>query len=170
MLETQEQIQALSLKREKSKFLPSVNAFYTYTDRTNKPDFDFTINHVIGLGVNVPIFSSGQKLMRVQQAQIELEKAKNNKAQTADNLIMGVDQARNQFQNAFEKYKTQQKNVALTKKIYDRTLIKYKEGMVSSLDLTQANNQYLDSNSAYTNAILELLNAKVTLDKTLNNF
>jgi outer membrane protein len=170
MLETQEQIQALSLKREKSKFLPSVNAFYTYTDRTNRPDFDFTINHVIGLGVNVPIFSSGQKLARVQQAQIELEKAKNNKAQTADNLIMGVDQARNQFQNAFEKYKTQQKNVALTKKIYDRTLIKYKEGMASSLDLTQANNQYLDSNSAYTNAILELLNAKITLDKTLNNF
>lgn len=170
ILETQEQIQELSLKREKSKFLPSVNAFYTYTDRTNRPDFDFTINHVLGIGVNVPIFSSGQKLMRVQQAQIELEKAKNNKEQTADNLKMGVDQARNQFQNAYEKYQTQQKNVALTKKIYDRTRIKYKEGMASSLDLTQANNQYLDSNSAYTNAILELLNAKVTLDKTLNNY
>jgi outer membrane protein TolC len=41
--------------------------------------------------------------------------------------------------------------------------------MASSLELTQANNQYLNSNSAYTNAILELLNAKVTLDKTLNN-
>ena len=84
--------------------------------------------------------------------------------------MMGFDQARNQFHNTFEKYKTQQKNVALKKKIYDRTLIKYKEGMASSLDLTQANNQYLDSNSAYTNAILELLNAKVTLDKTLNNY
>lgn len=169
ILDTQEKIQELSLKREKSKYLPSVNAFYSYTDQTNAPDFNFTINHVIGVGINVPIFSSGQRMARVQQAQIELEKAKNNKEQTADNLIMSVDQARNEFQNALDRFKTEQQNMELTKRIYDRTLIKYKEGMASSLELTQANNQYLNSNSAYTNAILELLNAKVTLDKTLNN-
>lgn len=170
ILDTQTEVQQLNVKRQKSLFLPSVNAFYSYTDRTNRPAFDFTIKHVIGVGINVPIFSSGQRLSRVQQAQIELEKAKNNQAQVADNLKMGVDQARNQFRNARENYQTQQKNVELTEKIYDRTLIKYKEGMASSLELTQANNQYLESTSAYTNAILELLNAKVTLDKTLNNY
>ena len=44
VLENQERISELSLKRERSKYLPMVSAFYSYTDITNKADFDFTIN------------------------------------------------------------------------------------------------------------------------------
>ncbi len=168
LLQTQEKIQELSLKREKSKLLPSLSGFYSYTDKTNRPDFDFTINHMLGVSLSVPVFSSGQRLARVQQAGIELDKAKNNTRRTEESLYMAVAEARSEYRNALDTYTTEQENIELTKKIYQRTLIKYKEGMASSLELTQVNNQYLNANTQYLNAVLNLLNAEISLEQALN--
>lgn len=168
MLETQEKINELSLRREKSKFLPSVSGFYLYQDKTNKADFDITFNHILGINVSLPIFSSWQKGAVVQQAKIELDKTKNTKAQMAKNLTMNFDQAQINFSNAYDKFKTEEMNIELSKKIYEQTSIKYKQGMSSSLDLNQANNQYIESLTNYTNALLDLLNAKTQLDKIQN--
>lgn len=41
-------------------------------------------------------------------------------------------------------------------------------GSVSSLDLTQANNNYLSAESNFTNACLNLLQAKTQLEKLYN--
>lgn len=170
ILDTQERISELSLKREKSKFLPTVSAFYLYQDKTNKPDFDITFNHILGINVALPIFSSGQRVATVQQAQIDLEKSRNNKQQVSESLALAVDQARSDFKSAYEKYQTQILNNELSIKVYDETLIKFKNGVSSSLDVTQANSQFLDSNAAYAQAVLEMLIAKVALEKALNNF
>ncbi len=169
ILETQEQISELNLKREQSKFLPSLSAFYTYQNRTNRPDFDILFEHLIGLNLSVPIFSSGQRLASVQQARIELEKTQNSLNQLSLSLTLAVEQALSDFNTAYENYQVEKENIALAEKIYERTLVKFKEGVASSLDVTQANTQYLDSNAAFTQATLSLLSTKTALDKALNN-
>ena len=169
LLETQEKISKLSLKRERSKYLPLVSAFYSYTDITNKADFDFTINHIIGLNVSLPIFSSWQRNSQIQQAKIEFEKQKNLSALASDNIKLQLQQAEYDLKKSIEKFSNEQFNIGLSKKIYNKILIKHKEGIVSSLDLSQAHNQYLVSSSNYTNSILELLNSKLNYDKILNN-
>jgi outer membrane protein len=169
MLEAQERISELSLKRERAKYLPVVSAFYSYTDKTNKADFDFTINHILGFNVNIPIFSSGQKHAQIQQAKIELEKTRNMKDMAEENIMLGIQQAAFDLEKSIEKLKNEQFNIDLSKRIYQKTLIKHREGMASSLDLAQAHNQYLNSSSNYTNSILEMLNAKLNYDKVLNN-
>lgn len=168
LLKIQEDVEALNLKREKAAFLPTVSAFYTYMDKTNKAVFDFTLNHMIGLNLTLPIFSSGQRIARVKQAQIALEKSENTTAKMSEMLIMNVEQARLQFVNAYEKYEIQKKNIDLSKKIYDRTEIKFREGIASSMELNQANTQYLNNFSLYTTSISELLNAKISYRKALN--
>ena len=47
---------------------------------------------------------------------------------------------------------------------------KYKQGMASSLELTQANQQYLQSENNYISALMNLLQTRLALDKLLNNF
>lgn len=168
LLETQEKLMDLSVKREMSTFLPTVSAFYMYQDKTNKADFDFTINNIVGIGVNIPIFASGQKLSKVSQAKIELEKTRNTKNQISESLRMSFDQARYDLEAALNKYETQKLNVDLSFKIYNNTLIKYKQGMASSMDVSQAHSQYIESNSNYTSTVLELLNAKLVLQNLLN--
>jgi len=168
LLETQEKLMDLSVKREMSTFLPTVSAFYMYQDKTNKADFDFTINNIVGVGVNIPIFASGQKLSKVSQAKIELEKTRNTKNQISESLRMSFDQARFDLEATLNKYETQKLNVDLSFKIYNNTLIKYKQGMASSMDVSQAHSQYIESNSNYTTTVLELLNAKLALQNLLN--
>ncbi len=168
LLKIQEDVDLLNLKREKAAFLPTVSAFYTYMDKTNKAVFDFTLNHMIGLNLSLPIFSSGQRIARVKQAQIALAKTENNTAKMSEMLEMQVEQARLQFVNSYEKYEIQKKNIELSKKIYDRTEIKFREGISSSMELNQANSQYLNNFSSYTTSISELLNAKISYRKALN--
>ena len=40
--------------------------------------------------------------------------------------------------------------------------------MATSLELTQANSNYLDAESNYFTAIMEVMNAKLQLDKLMN--
>ncbi len=105
----------------------------------------------------------------MSQAKINLEKSQNTKLQVGETLVMAVEQARNDFKTAWEKYQTEYQNIQLAKKIYAKTLIKYKEGVASSMDLTQANNQYLNNTSAYSTSIIDMLNAKTSLEKAISN-
>ena len=168
MLENQVKISELSLKREKTKYLPTISAFYNYQDKTNKASFDFTINHIIGLNLDMPIFSSFQRNAQVQQAKIEYQKTLNNQQLLEHNLQTQAQQLRYNYINALEKYQVTKQNVSLSKKVFDNTTEKYKQGMVSSMDLTQANNTYLQAESDNTTALLELLQTKIELEKILN--
>lgn len=168
MMDNQVKISELSLKREKSTYLPTVSAFYNYSDKTNKASFDFTINHIIGVNVSMPIFSSFQRNAKVQQAKIEFEKSMNNQSLLEKNLKTKSQQLRFNFQNALEKYKVTSENVELSKRVFNNTSIKYKQGMVSSMDLTQSNNTYLQSETDHVNALYELIQTKIELEKILN--
>ncbi|MDD3528018.1 MAG: TolC family protein [Bacteroidales bacterium] len=46
---------------------------------------------------------------------------------------------------------------------------KYRLGILSSLDLTQANTNYLQAENNYITSIMELLQSKLALDKLYNN-
>lgn len=168
MLETNEKLMDLSLRRERSTFLPSLSAFYVYQDVTEKADFDFTINHIVGVNLSVPIFSSGQKISKVGQAKIELEKARNTKQMASESILMSVDQAKYELETSLSKYETQKENVELAQRIYNNTVKKYKEGMASSMDVSQAHSQYMESNTNYTSTVFELLSAKIKLQNLLN--
>lgn len=169
MMETQEKLSTYSLKREKSTYLPTLAAIYQHTEKVNQPEFDFAPKDLIALSLNFPLFTSGQRNSKVQQRKLELEKVVNNKANVASGLQLEYETAMNELTTAWEAWLNNQKNIELTQRIYDKTLIKYKEGISSSLDLTNAQNQYLTALGNYYNANYTLITAKNKLDKLTNN-
>ncbi|MCF8372415.1 MAG: TolC family protein [Bacteroidales bacterium] len=160
LVQTQEALMKLDYKRSMSTTLPSVAAFYQYTHKTNAPAMDFAPKAVMGVSVNVPIFASGQRLVQIQQAKIQLEKARNMREYAEQGLMLQMAEARNELKSSFDTYQNDKENMQLSKKIYDRTVIKYKEGISSSLDLTQVHNQYLEIQGKYFQSIMNLMNAK----------
>ena len=168
LAENQQEISQLNLKREKSRYLPKVSGFYRYTDKTEKATFDFTINHTLGVNLTVPIFSRFQRNAQVQQAKIDLKKARNDKQLLEKNLRSKLTQAEYEYKNAREETKTAKENVQLSKNIYENTAKKYKEGMASSIELTQTHDNYLQAQSDYFSALHNLFNAKIELEKILN--
>ena len=86
-----------------------------------------------------------------------------------DQLLIQEKQFRFNLRTGIEQYESQKQNVEVSKRVYDNINLKYQQGLVSSLDLTTANNNYLQAESSYINALLGLLNAQLELDKLLNN-
>jgi len=52
--------------------------------------------------------------------------------------------------------------------VFDNTAIKFKEGVVSSMELTQAQSQYLQAQASLTQAKYAYLKAKLTIDALLS--
>lgn len=175
LLENQEALQHLSLKREESKYLPTVSAFATYSKKAMRDEFNFFDSEldwfptsIIGLQINVPIFSSGQRMAKVKQEKLKLYKLRNLKDNTKKSLTLKYTQTSDNLVNSLNKFENTQKNFELSKSIYDNTLQKYKQGVSSSMDLTQAQNQYLKAQVDYFKAMSEMLNSKTELEEILN--
>ena len=157
------------LKLEKSKYLPTISAFYRHEEQTNQPSFNFAVKDVIGATFSLPIVTSGMRNARVSQAKFDLDKSRLTKATAEQGLIMEFETARSNYQTAFSNYNTNLESMNLSKKVYDKTVIKYREGVSSSFELTQNQNQFLTAESNYYNSVLSLLNAKAKLDRILSS-
>jgi outer membrane protein TolC len=168
----------LQLKRQKWEYAPKVNGFLSHSQSNYNDDnfnvFDYNSYWipatVMGFSVSLPIFSSWQRPMRVQQAQIELDEVRIAKEQARESLFLEYEQAKSDFLYATDRLKNEMRNREITKSIRDKTLVKYREGVASSLDVTQTQNQYLGTERDFLSAVLNLLNAKSRLDKVLGNY
>ncbi|HQH22910.1 MAG TPA: TolC family protein [Bacteroidales bacterium] len=172
LVEGQEMISSLALKSQKASVLPTLAGFYNYGtngmgDKLN--DLSWFPNSMVGLQVSLPIFASGQRYARISKARISLEKAKTTKDMVAEQLLIQEKQLRYNLVNANLQYKNQLDNVEVSKRIYTSVENKYKQGTASSLELTQANSQYLQAENNYVTALMNLLQTRVALEKLLNN-
>ena len=159
----------LLYKNELASYLPTIAGFYQYQKYLNDQSFNFQPTNLFGLSISLPIFSSGQRYSKVGQAKIEMSKAENAKEQVARSLTMEYQQAKEDFNTAWEKYQNSKKSQTLAQKVLKDMTIKFNNGMASSMDLTQANDKLLQAVSNLYNVEFELLNAKIRLDKITNN-
>lgn len=172
LFESQEQMSKLSLKMQKSTVLPALSGFYTYSqngmgDKLNK--ISWFPNSIVGAQLSVPIFATGTRYSKIKQAQINLEKARTGKEMVTEQLLLQEKQLRFNLVNAREQYNLQKANIDVSKRVYTSTENKFKQGMASSLDLTQANSLYLQAENNYISSLMNLLQTKLALDKLLNN-
>ena len=171
----QEQLAYMDMKLKRSAYLPTLSAFYSMDFAAQRDEFNFFDSDqdwyrasMIGLSFNVPIFSSGFRKAGVSQKRIAYEQARNNKEFAAEGLQVEFEQYKYDFANALEKYRSDKKNLELSEKVVRVTNIKYVEGLASSLELTQVNNQYLQALTNYTTSMVEVLNAKIKIDVLMN--
>jgi len=172
LVASQEQMSELSLKMQKSTVLPAVSGFYSYSksgmgDKIS--DLSWFPNSIVGLQLSVPIFATGTRFSKIKQAHLNLEKARTGKEMVTEQLLLQEKQLRYNLVNAREQYNLQKANIDVSKRIYTSVENKYKQGMASSLELTQSNSLYLQAENNYVSALMNLLQSKLALDKLLNN-
>jgi outer membrane protein TolC len=176
MISMQEEMSMLNLKNEKASFFPALNGSILLQTNAQRDQFSFMQTGELwfpmssaGASLSIPIWSSGFRKSRVDQAKLELEKIRNTRDQVSDGLELDLMRSRTNFITALENYYNEIENVTISKRIYDKTLIKYSEGMTTSAELTQQHRQFFEAETKYFRNTLELLNAKVALDKVLGN-
>jgi len=169
LMQSQEEITSKQVSLQKMEYLPTLSANYVRTEKIKAANFDMQPNNILQLNLNIPIFSSGIRKSKVNQAKIQLETLRNNKAQLENALLIQERQARLNLNTALEQYQSQKQNVDVAYRVFENINRKFQHGLVSSLDLTTANNNYLSAESEYIQSMLQVLDTHTTLEKLFNN-
>ncbi|MCD4794427.1 MAG: TolC family protein [Bacteroidales bacterium] len=175
LMEVQENLADLSFQREKTKFLPSVYAFYSYKEQAMRDSLDFFSSDaewyptsVWGVQVSIPIFSSGLRYAKVKQAQFELEKKHNSKLKVEQALFLETEQAKSEFLLSINKVRNNSEQRHLAKKIFDNSYKKFKTGTELSFNLTLNQTQYFNALGGYYQALGDLIEKHIKLKKLMN--
>lgn len=178
-LEYQALSQSISLnkldkKRYQFGYAPSLVAFFTHQQNTfgdnlgdlGKQWFPGTF---WGLKLNVPIFDGFKKQAQIQQADISIRKAENDRKVLESVIDQEVFSARTTFERASAQLQLQKRNFELAQDIYNRTELKFNNGLGSSLDLTLAQKDLETARASYLNTMYDYFVAQLDLRKALGD-
>ncbi len=169
MLSQQEFISRKMVDMSRAKALPTLSAYYRHTYKLIKPDFDMSPANVVGLQMNIPILSSGVRLSQIRQASLDLKTIQNNREMLNDQLKIQEKQVRFNFNNALDAYNNQKNNIEVSRRVYESLKRKYEQGLISGLDLINADNNYLRAETDYITSIMQLLSSNLQLKKLYGN-
>jgi len=165
----------LEMKLEKSRSLPILKAFLNYGTRADSDTFTFLNREqiwypssILGVSMDIPIFSSGMRSAKTQRAKIALEQAMTELKETVQTVNLELNTAKNNYQFAIEKFDNAKKNIALAERIENKNQVKFTEGLSTSFELRQAQTQLYFAQQVYIQSMLDLINAKATIETVLN--
>ena len=167
-------IRMKQVQLEKTEYMPTLLATINLRTDAQRQEWDFFdpggawyASSVFGVTLQVPILSSGERLARVRQAKIAYEQMGVLEDQLATSLKLQFDAARNEYVNAYTVYKNKDRARKVADKILNTTRVKFSEGMSSSIDILNTQNQYLTSEQDYISAAIALLKASADLERLL---
>lgn len=170
-----EESKKLLIKLEKSKALPSLGAQVNFGYNAFSNEFTFFNSDQkwsnysnVGIGLNVPIFSSGGRSSRVQQAKIDLEKSQTQLKETEQKLKLEHQKAKSDYEYSINQYNNAVSNLKLAERIESKQQVKFKEGLSSSFDFAEAQRQLYTAQQEVLQAMLDIVNKKATLEKLVN--
>ena len=165
----------LLLKLEKSKSLPTLNAFINGSYSGNSERFSFTKNSqkwfgasLFGVTLDIPVFSSFKRSASTQRARLNLEKSKSNLEDTTNKIKLEINTARSNYEFAVEDFEIKKNALNLSKNISIKNEIKFFEGLTTSFDLSQAQRQLYMAQQDYLQSMLNILLKRVDLESLLN--
>ena len=163
------------VRLEKAKALPSLTGFLNYGAAGYSDDFSFFEDDqkyysqsILGVSMNIPIFSSGMRSSRTQQKELEFEQALLDLEQTRNQIRLEIESARSNYKFSIENYQAQQENLALAQRIENKNQIKFFEGLASSFELSEAQRQLYVAQQNLLQSMLEVITSKVELENKLS--
>ncbi len=168
-------LQGLNIKSKKAALLPNLAGFYNLQTQALRREFDFADTkkqwfpiQLWGVQMNVPILSGGGKYKSIKRAEVELAQLNANSNMAKQGAQLAYKNAQTAYLTALKSVENAKASLELSNKIFAKTNLKFKEGIGTSFELTQVNNQVLQAQGGYVQALLQMLNAKDQLQKALN--
>lgn len=174
ILENQMEIAQLNKKRFQSQYLPQLYTFLSYQQTAQRQQWNFLKSGeqwfptaIWGVQLDIPIFQSGARSAKISQAKIQLDQLQVMDQKLKSGLQLQHNTLQNNFLSSWKVYQNKQEGLDLSQKIYNKTITKVYEGVSSSIELQQNYNQYLNSESDYLMSMIDMLRAKLELEKIL---
>ena len=162
----------LLLKLEKSKALPSLglaanlgyNAFsnqFTFLNSNQK----WNNYSNLGVSLSIPIWSSFGYQSKVQQAKIAYDQAQTSQKEAEQGIKLLHEKSKSDFEFSIEQYATAKSNLSLAQRIEKKQQIKFKEGLSTSFEFSEAQRQLYATQQTYLQSMVDIINKKAALEK-----
>lgn len=165
----------LEMQLERSKALPRLAAFVNYGTSGFGEKFTFFNKEqewyqqsVLGVNLQIPIFSSGKRHAATQRTRIALDQAKTEFEETKQQLKLDLTAAKSNYRYAIDKYENSKRNLDLAERVEHKNQLKFEAGISSSFDLRQAQLQLYSAQQQYIQSMLDVINEKTNLETVLS--
>ena len=165
----------LEYKLEQSKRLPKITGFYSNSFTGYNDDFKFLQSDqkwfgssLFGINLKVPIFSSLGLRASSQKAKYAMSQAETSYVDQKERVYALVKHKLNDYLLALDSYNIDKENMLLSQSIEEKNSIKFFEGMVSSFELRQAQNQLLNAQQKYLKSVINLISINAELETIFN--
>lgn len=187
LLEGAIKLQGYDIKQKRVGYFPSLYGFMNYgwsaqsdkfsdifkkettyypdgDSRSRSPWFD---QGLVGISLKIPIFDSGLKMAQVKQAKIEQTKRRNDFEGFKNASQLQFVSAQSTFASALSDELISTRTEELSKKIFEKNSIKFKEGVGSSFELVQSETDFVTNQLKHIQSVMNLLSTKADLDKAM---
>ncbi len=166
------ELSVLQVELNRRPWMPNVSGFIQYQPGFqggfgNDTKWFFIPSAVVGLSVNVSIWDGGGSKARTGRSVVAVQTIDAQKQLLENALTLELENSRRAYLNAEERVANQQKNLTLAQRIYDNTQTKYKAGVGSSFEVTQAEQQLYTAQQNLMQAQYDQLSAKTAVQKAL---
>ncbi len=165
----------LFLKLEKSKALPTLSTFLNYGVTANYDTFNFLNTNqkwfgssVFGASLSIPIFSSFGRNAKTAQAKIAYEQAQTQQLETEQLIKLQFEKCKSDFEFSTEEFATAKSNLKLAERIENKQQIKFKEGLSTSFEFSEAQRQLYATQQNYLQSMVNVVNKRAALERVIN--
>lgn len=183
-LDIQHQLLQKSLQLQRSMRLPTLVGFgqYGYSGTGTKEvsiNFGgmpmqiearkdwFPNGFLVGLQMNVPIFSGFTNKMKERQIEVSTKTLQIQRGYIEDNLHLQASSALDNMARAMKQTESAKKSVALAEKGYNISEERYNNGMATMLELRASSQAVTQAKLAYSQAISDYLAAMADYEKVI---
>ncbi len=163
-----------NLRRYRLAAVPTLSGYWAYGSNIGSNEFNtlssfskYWANSTLGLQMNIPIFNGMMRLTQVREAKLNIEKSKNNIENMKQVIDFQIATSRTSLKNAIIQVQSQKRNMELANDVLELAQKKYKAGVGSNLEVTQAQTDQLRAQTNYFSALLDMINAEADLKKSL---
>ncbi|NNM15614.1 MAG: TolC family protein [Bacteroidia bacterium] len=171
IMETQNRLLELEVKRNQVDYFPNLVAFGSYSTNAQRNEFDifekgeWFPTGIVGARLQLNIFDGFQRNAKIQKAKINHQKMERAFDLMENSIDLQIESARTNFENAVKSLQIQEKNKALAEEVVRVTKIKYEEGLGTNLEVTNAESSLKEAQSNYYNALFDAIVAKLDYEQ-----
>lgn len=177
-IESNYSIKTLNLKKEVdeafihldlSEYWPTLYAFGNYTYAGSSDDFKFQnySSAIVGVSLQMNLFTGLQTNNRVQQARISAKQTEQQLYQLKDYISSQVKAKKLELKRVESIIEAQERNVHLAERAYEISVVRYKEGTGNQLEVQNADIALQQARVNRLQSVYEYIIAKAELDELL---
>lgn len=161
-----------ALEMQKLQYAPSLVSTFNWTYMSQNNDFRFSDYRwdpysMLGITLQIPIFSGGQRYHNVKQSQIQMYQLSEQRKEVERGLKLSIRNNYDLINKNIEQVVATQSSIDLARRGHEITLKRYETGMGTIVDVNAAALAVLNAELQNRNAIYDYLAAKADLERVL---